>query len=89
LKGVPAENWLPNNRKDEDLSVNLRIYVPDLEKIKSWQPPKSRKNRLIPGCRYGSPCNHDNAFGRTDCSCDRPDPKQRTSLLLRGSASIN
>jgi len=40
-KGVPMENWLPINRKDEDLSVNLRIYVPDLEKMKAWQAPKA------------------------------------------------
>ena len=41
--GVPEENWLPINRKDEDLSVNLRIYVPDVEKIKTWTPPKAEK----------------------------------------------
>jgi hypothetical protein len=39
-KGVPEENWLPINRKDEDLSLNLRIYVPDMKKMKSWQAPK-------------------------------------------------
>jgi len=39
--GVPEENWLPINRKDEDLSINLRIYVPDLEKMKTWEPPKA------------------------------------------------
>jgi len=39
--GVPEENWLPINRKDEDLSINLRIYVPDLEKMKTWSPPKA------------------------------------------------
>ena len=42
-KGVPEENWLPINRKDEDLSVNLRIYVPDEKKIKIWSPPKAEK----------------------------------------------
>ena len=41
--GVPAENWLPINRKDEDLSLNLRIYVPDAEKMKPWTPPKAEK----------------------------------------------
>jgi hypothetical protein len=41
--GVPEENWLPINRKDEDLSINLRIYVPDLEKMKTWSPPKAEK----------------------------------------------
>ena len=40
-KGVPAENWLPITRKDEDLSVNLRIYVPDLEKMKTWKAPQA------------------------------------------------
>ena len=39
--GVPEENWLPINRKDEDLSVNLRIYVPDVEKMKTWAAPKA------------------------------------------------
>jgi len=42
-KGVPVENWLPVNRKDEDLSVNLRIYVPDSEKMKTWSPPKAER----------------------------------------------
>jgi len=40
-EGVPAENWLPINRKDEKLDVILRIYVPDLEKLKSWKAPKA------------------------------------------------
>jgi len=39
--GVPEENWLPINRKDENLDVILRIYVPDLEKYKNWSPPKA------------------------------------------------
>jgi hypothetical protein len=41
--GVPEENWLPINRKDEDLSINLRIYVPDLEKMKTWKAPIAEK----------------------------------------------
>jgi hypothetical protein len=41
--GVPDENWLPINRKDEDLSVNLRIYVPGSEKMKTWKPPKAER----------------------------------------------
>ena len=41
--GVPDGNWLPINRKDEDLSINLRIYVPDMEKMKTWVAPKARK----------------------------------------------
>ncbi|MFK7849259.1 MAG: DUF1214 domain-containing protein [Rhodothermales bacterium] len=42
-EGVPEENWLPVNRKDEDLSVGLRVYVSDLEKMKTWQAPKAEK----------------------------------------------
>ena len=38
-EGVPPENWLPIERKDIDLSPQLRIYVPDLEAMKTWQPP--------------------------------------------------
>jgi hypothetical protein len=41
--GVPEENWLPINRKDEDLSVNMRIYVPDLERFHEWTPPQAEK----------------------------------------------
>jgi len=40
-KGVPEENWLPIKRKDEGLSVNLRIYVPDAQKMKTWTAPKA------------------------------------------------
>ena len=40
-EGVPEENWLPINRKDENLDVILRIYHPDLEKYKNWSPPKA------------------------------------------------
>ncbi len=42
-EGVPEENWLSINRKDEDMDVILRIYVPDLEKMKTWQAPKAEK----------------------------------------------
>ena len=42
-KGVPVENWLPITRKDEDLDIILRIYVPDLEKVKNWKAPKAEK----------------------------------------------
>jgi len=41
--GVPEENWLPLNRKDEDIDIILRIYVPDLEKVKDWKAPKAEK----------------------------------------------
>jgi len=37
--GVPVENWLPITRKDEDMDMIMRIYVPDLEKLKTWTPP--------------------------------------------------
>ena len=40
-EGVPAENWLPINRKDERLDVILRMYVPDLEKLKTYTVPKA------------------------------------------------
>jgi hypothetical protein len=37
--GVPMENWLPINRGDEDINFTLRIYAPDLEKMKTWKVP--------------------------------------------------
>ena len=40
-EGVPEENWLPIERKDEALSLILRIYVPDLDKLKTWTAPKA------------------------------------------------
>lgn len=42
-EGVPAENWLPINRKDEGIDLIMRIYVPDLEKMKTWEAPKAEK----------------------------------------------
>ena len=42
-EGVPAENWLPIIRRDENLDIILRIYVPDIEKFKSWPVPKATK----------------------------------------------
>ncbi len=41
-EGVPPENWLPIQRKDQDLDVILRIYVPDLEAMKTWKAPVAR-----------------------------------------------
>jgi len=41
--GVPIENWLPIERKDQGLNLILRIYVPDLEKMKAWTPPKAEE----------------------------------------------
>ena len=37
--GVPEEEWLPIERKDEDLNVIMRLYVPDLEAYEDWTPP--------------------------------------------------
>jgi hypothetical protein len=42
-EGVPEENWLPIERKDLDLGSQFRLYVPDLEKLKTWQAPKAEK----------------------------------------------
>ena len=39
--GVPEENWLPLKRGDYAIDVILRLYVPDLEKFKTWTPPKA------------------------------------------------
>jgi hypothetical protein len=41
--GVPEENWLPINRKDEEIDLILRIYVPDMEKMKTWKVPVAQK----------------------------------------------
>ena len=41
--GVPEENWLPIERKDLNLSPQMRVYVPDLEKMKVWKAPKAEK----------------------------------------------
>jgi len=40
-KGVPMENWLPINRKDEVIGAILRTYVPDLKKMETWNAPKA------------------------------------------------
>lgn len=42
-KGVPKENWLPINREDLEINMILRVYAPDLQKMKTWQPPKATK----------------------------------------------
>lgn len=39
---IPAENWLPIKREDLELTVTLRIYAPDLEKMKTWHAPKAK-----------------------------------------------
>jgi hypothetical protein len=38
---VPEENWLPLKRGDYGIDVVLRLYVPDLERLKTWTPPKA------------------------------------------------
>ena len=40
-KGVPAENWLPINRKDLGIDILMRVYQPDLQKMKTWKAPKA------------------------------------------------
>ena len=42
-EGVPDENWLPIVRGDEALDIVMRLYAPDLEKMKTWTPPKAEK----------------------------------------------
>ena len=38
---VPEENWLPINRGDEVLDLVMRLYAPDVEKMKTWKVPKA------------------------------------------------
>jgi len=42
-EGVPEENCLPINRGDEALDLVMRIYAPDVEKMKTWTTPKAEK----------------------------------------------
>jgi hypothetical protein len=41
--GVPPENWLPVNRGDYGIDLIMRIYAPDLERFKTWTPPKAER----------------------------------------------
>jgi hypothetical protein len=41
--GVPPENWLPIPRQDLPLRIQIRTYVPDIEKMKTWQAPKAAR----------------------------------------------
>ena len=42
-EGVPEENWLPINRKDENMDAILRIYGPALLRLKFfWEVPKAQ-----------------------------------------------
>ena len=36
---MPEDNWLPITREDLGLDVIMRVYVPDLEKMKTWKAP--------------------------------------------------
>ena len=40
---VPEENCLPLNRGDYGINLIMRIYAPDLERLKHWEPPKAEK----------------------------------------------
>ncbi len=42
-EGIPKENWLPITRENLELSPQLRLYVPDLEKMKTWKEPLAEK----------------------------------------------
>ena len=40
---VPDENWLPINRDDYGIDLIMRVYEPDLERYKSWTPPRAER----------------------------------------------
>lgn len=40
---VPKENWLPINRGDYEIDIIMRLYAPDLERFKTWSPPKAKR----------------------------------------------
>jgi len=42
-EGVPEENWLPIKRRDEALDLVMRIYAPDVERMKTWEAPVAEK----------------------------------------------
>ena len=41
--GVPAANWLPMPRGDYGVDAQVRLYVPDLERYATWQPPMATR----------------------------------------------
>jgi hypothetical protein len=41
--GVPAENWLPIERKDLSIGPIMRIYVPEFTALKSWTAPVAER----------------------------------------------
>lgn len=44
-QGVPEENWLPINRQEEAIGAIMRIYVPDLGKMKTWKAPTAEMRK--------------------------------------------
>ena len=42
-EGVPEENCLPIPQEDLDLSPQMRVYVPDMEKMKTWTATKAEE----------------------------------------------
>ena len=42
---LPAENWLPITREDLELDVIMRVYQPNLRKMKTWKAPKAEMLR--------------------------------------------
>lgn len=42
-EGVPLENWLPIERRDLEVNMQMRIYNPDLEKYETWVAPTVTK----------------------------------------------
>ncbi len=40
-EGVPEENWLSSGDKVQQLDIILRVYGPDVEKMKEWTAPKA------------------------------------------------
>jgi hypothetical protein len=40
-EGVPTQNWLPSGDKAQQLDMIMRIYGPDVEKMKKWTVPKA------------------------------------------------
>ena len=40
-EGVPEENWLPLNRDDYGIDLLIWLYLPDLDKFKTWNASKA------------------------------------------------
>jgi hypothetical protein len=40
---VPAEDWLPINRKDQVLHLRVRVYAPESERMRTWQMPRAER----------------------------------------------